>query len=350
MAVLDHEEVVIRTGARSGLPVIVAVHSTALGQAVGGCRLWQYDSWQDGMADALRLSAGMTSKCAVAGLANGGGKTVIAVPPGLTLEPTRRQDALRDAGDVIAALDGRYATGPDAGTGPEDMAVISERTRHVFCRPPEQGGSGACSPRTATGVLAAVRAACAHLYGTAELTGRRITVVGLGHVGEPLARLLGAAAADLTLSDISPAKRALADQLGATWADPGQALTADADILIPAALGGMLTEDAVPRLRCAANAGPANNQLASPHIADLLHKRGIIWVPDYVASAGGVIYALAVELHRGTRHDAIDRVLAIGAAVTTLLDTSARTGQPPARTALELAQHRLTAAAGHGSG
>ena len=134
MTDLEHEEILVRTGPRSGLPVIVAIHSTALGQAVGGCRVRCYPGWRDGLEDALHLSAGMTRKCAVAGLANGGGKTVVAVPERDMLGRARRIDVLRDVGDVIASLDGRYATGPDVGTTPADMAVIAERTRHVFCR------------------------------------------------------------------------------------------------------------------------------------------------------------------------------------------------------------------------
>jgi glutamate dehydrogenase/leucine dehydrogenase len=346
MPVLDHEEVVIRKGPRSGLPVIIAIHSTVLGQAVGGCRVWHYGSWQDALADALRLSAGMTSKCAASGLNNGGGKTVVAVPAEARLDGASRRDLLLDVGDMVAALDGRYATGPDVGTGPDDMTVIGERTSHVFCAPPERGGSGDSAPHTAAGVSAALRAVCAHIDGSQEITGRRMTVLGLGNVGERLARTLAAGGAKLMLSDINPSKQALAAELGASWASPGQAIIAEADILIPAALGGVITSQVIPDLRCRAIAGPANNQLAAPEVADQLHRRGIIWVPDYVVGAGGVIHALAVELHHLSETVARARVNAIGTTVTTLLDTSARTGVDPAGAAFELAQSRLTAAVG----
>ncbi len=341
MAGLDHEEIVVRLGPRSGLPVIVAVHSTALGQAVGGCRMWRYADWRDGLADALRLSAGMTRKCAVAGLANGGGKTVIAVPSGVSLDAARRAGALRDAGDLIASLDGRYATGPDAGTTPADMAVIGERTGHVFCRPPQLGGSGDSSPHTATGVVAALRAVCARVHGSPDLGQRRLAIVGLGSVGGHLARQLATAGAQLLVSDIDSAKQSLATELGAGWAEPGDALTADVDVLIPAALGGVLTSEIVPRLRCGAIAGPANNQLAEPAVARLLHQRGIVWAPDYVVGAGGVIYALSVELHDEAAGSALARVQAIGDTVGLLLDTAQRTGADPAQAALELAGRRL---------
>jgi len=341
MASLAHEEVIVRSGQRSGLPVIIAVHSTALGQAVGGCRIWRYPDWRDGLDDALRLSAGMTRKCALAGAANGGGKTVVAVPPGASLDGARRTGLLHDVGDAIASLGGRYATGPDVGTTPRDMAVISQRTTHVFCLPTELGGSGDSSPNTATGVVAAVEAVCARLYGRADPRSRRIAIVGLGNVGAHLARQLAAAGAELLVSDIDPAKKALAAELLATWAEPGEALTAPVDVLIPAALGGVLTSDIVPALRCAAIVGPANNQLAEPSVARLLHERDIIWVPDYVAGAGGVIYALAVELHKMPPEEARARVRSIADTVGLVLAGSAESGADPAQVAMELADRRI---------
>lgn len=346
MTRFDHEQVVIRTGPRSGFPVIIAVHSTALGQAVGGCRVWRYADWRDGLTDALRLSAGMTAKCAVAGLANGGGKTVVAVPAGVELDRDLRRDVLLDVADAIVAMDGRYATGPDVGTSPADMVVIGERTGHVFCKPAELGGSGDSSPHTAVGALAAVRAVARHVHGAADLAGRRVAVVGLGSVGAKLARLLSDGGAELLLSDIDPARRVLADELGATWSAPEAAVTADVDVLVPAALGGVLTREIVPDLRCAAVAGPANNQLATPDVAELLRERGVTWVPDYVAGAGGVIHALTVELHHGTAEEALKRVLAIEETVVDLLAAAERAGTTPARAAAELAWRHLTKAAG----
>jgi leucine dehydrogenase len=345
MTGFDHEEITVRTGPRSGLPVIIAVHSTALGQAVGGCRLWHYADWHDGLDDAVRLSAGMTLKCAVAGLGNGGGKTVIAVPDRARLGAAGRAAALRDAGDVIESLGGRYATGPDVGTAPADMVVIGERTRHVFCTPGQRGGSGDSSPHTAAGVIAALRAVCTRMYGSPELGHRTLAIVGLGNVGRHLARQLSAAGASLLVSDIDPAKQALARELGARWDKPQEAMTAQVDVLVPAALGGVFTRQTVPRLRCAAIAGPANNQLAEPDVAGLLHQRGIVWVPDYVLSAGGVIYALAVELHKEDPQTAGARVQGIAGTVELLLETADRTGTDPAAAALELAQRRLSAGA-----
>jgi len=340
----EHEEVIIRTGARSGLPVIVAVHSTRPGPAAGGCRLWRYDDWRDGLEDALRLSAAMTRKCAIAGLPNGGGKTVVAIPPGAAGDTASRADVLHDVGDAVEALGGRYAIGPDVGTSPADMVTIGERTAHVCCRPPSHGGSGDSSPHTADGVVAALRAVCAHRFGSPSFAGRRVAISGLGSVGGHLARRLAGAGARLSVSDIDPAKKNLAAELGADWAAPGQILTAEADILVPAALGGVLTRDLVPALRCQAVVGPANNQLASPDVAGLLRDNGITWVPDYVASAGGVIHALSRELHGETASAAEARVMAIEGTVAEILGAADRDGMTCEDAAEALAARRLLAA------
>ncbi|MEU6665953.1 Glu/Leu/Phe/Val dehydrogenase dimerization domain-containing protein [Streptomyces sp. NPDC046727] len=343
---LDHEQVVIRTGRRSRLPVIVAVHSTVLGPAAGGLRLWHYPDWRDGLDDALRLSAAMTSKFAVAGLPSGGGKAVVALPEGMVLDADRRREVLHDVADVIVALGGTYATGPDVGTGPDDMASIGDITPHVFCRPAHLGGSGDSSPHTAQGTLAALRAVSRRLYGTSSLAGRTLSVVGLGRVGAALARLLAAEGAALTVTDVDPGKRKVCDEVGAVWLSPDKILAAEVDIVVPAALGSVLDEPTVRGLRCRAVAGPANNQLATPDVADLLHQRGVIWVPDYVASAGGVIHAISAELHRLPAAEARARVDAIEDTVTDLLRTAESRGQTPAQAADELARRRLRAAPG----
>jgi glutamate dehydrogenase/leucine dehydrogenase len=340
-----HEQVRIQRGPRSGLPVIVAVHSTALGQAIGGCRLARYPRWNDAVTDALRLSAAMTDKCAVAGLPNGGGKTVVAIPPDAALDPADRRAILHDVADVIASLGGAYATGPDVGTDPVDMATIAERTRYVFCRPAQAGGSGDSSTHTATGVVAALHAVCDAMFGSPQLAGRRFAILGLGRVGAHLARHLAAVRAELIVADVDVTKRRLADQLGATWLDPEDALQAEVDVLVPAALGGVFTPDSVPELRCAAIAGPANNQLDEPATADLLHRRGILWAPDFVVSAGGVIHATAVELHHESTEHATARVLGIGDTLARILQNATQAGVTPAAAALDLARQRIQRAA-----
>jgi glutamate dehydrogenase/leucine dehydrogenase/SAM-dependent methyltransferase len=286
----------------------------------------------------------MTSKFAVAGLPSGGGKAVVALPEGMELDADRRRDILRDVADAIASLSGAYATGPDVGTSPDDMAVIGETTPHVFCRPAHLGGSGDSSPHTAQGTLAALRAVSRRLYGTSSLGGRSLAVIGLGRVGAGLARLLAAEGAVLTVTDIDPDEQKISDGLGAVWRSPDEILAADVDIVVPAALGSVLTRQTAADLRCRAVVGPANNQLATPDVADLLHQRDIIWVPDYVASAGGVIDAVSTELHRVSADEARARVRAIEDTVDALLDTAQRHGQTPAQAASELARRRLSAA------
>ncbi|BBH71694.1 leucine dehydrogenase [Actinoplanes sp. OR16] len=336
---MDHENVTVTRGTRSTLPIIVAVHSTLLGQAIGGCRIAHYPHWRDGLTDALRLSAAMTDKAALAGLPHGGGKTVVALPPGRTLDAAARRDVLHDVGDVIAGLGGRYATGPDVGTGPDDMVVIAERTGHVFCRPAAAGGSGDSSEHTATGVLAALRAICADRFGSAVLSGRRFAVLGLGRVGAHVLRMLAAERAILTVADVDETRRAVAGD--ATWVSPEECLTAEADVLVPSALGGLLTPATVPRLRCAAVAGPANNQLDAPETAALLHERGILWAPDFVVSAGGIIHATAVELHHETTEQATTRIAGIASTLTGILESARATGTTPLAAARTAARLRL---------
>ncbi|MBU2670646.1 amino acid dehydrogenase [Actinoplanes bogorensis] len=335
----SHERIIIRRGPESGLPIIVAVHSTALGQALGGCRLAVYPDWADGLADALRLSAAMTDKCALAGLPNGGGKTVVALssPP----DDAMRQAALHDVGTVIEDLGGIYATGPDVGTGPDDMVTIGSRTGNVFCRPTSAGGSGDSSPGTAVGTVAALRAVCAARFGSPALDGRSFAVLGLGRVGGRVARLLSEAGAKLVVADVDPARRALADEVGATWATPDEALTAAVDVVVPSALGGVLTPASVAALRCSAVAGPANNQLDTPSTADLLHARGILWAPDYVVSAGGVIAATAVELRHETPAQVAARLDGIGDTLGRIFAMAARDGGTPSTAARTLITQRV---------
>lgn len=337
----SHERVAVTRGARTSLPVIVAVHSTVLGPAAGGCRVWTYPRWQDGLEDALRLSTAMTMKSAAAGLDFGGGKTVVALPQGFVLDAEARRAMLHDVGDVIDTFGGTYLTGPDVGTSPEDMVTIRERTRWVACLPESHGGSGDSSPHTAMGALAAIEATCRHLFGTAELGGRSVCVIGLGHVGGDLARRLASAGARLLVTDIDPVRRVLAEELGAEWVPPAEAATAPVDVLVPAALGGLLTADLVPRLRCRAIAGPANNQLAEESVADDLHRRGICLVPDHVVSAGGVIYAVTHELRGTPAAEATTRVLGIRDTVSHILDSASCDRVTPHEAARRLCEARL---------
>ena len=313
-----HERVLVTTGQRSGLTMTVAVHSTTLGQALGGARLWQYETWADSLADALRLSAAMTLKNATAGLNRGGGKSVIYLPMGTVLTDAEKRDAMLDLGDAIESLGGAYMTAEDVGTSAELMAVVAERTAHVCGLPPEQGGVGEPADATAAGVHASIVATLSALFDSPDIAGRHVVISGLGQVGGRLARSLAAAGARLSVADVNPAKKALADELGATWVEVADAHRIEADLFVPCGLGGVLTPEVIAELNVRGVVGAANNQLAQHDGAAALTARGILWAPDFVVNSGGVIY-LAMASEPGAVASEIDaRVAAIGDTVSSI--------------------------------
>jgi leucine dehydrogenase len=268
----------------------IAIHRTIGGRALGGCRVWSYRSVDELVAEAQRLARSMTFKAAIAGLSLGGGKAVISAPVGRPLRGSRRADALRDFAEFVESFEGRYTTAQDVGTSLDDIRYIAQHTDHVVGRPIEEGGCGDPSRYTARGVEIGITTSVA-----GPLVGRHVIVVGLGHVGSELARRLKRAGAMLTLADVDARKRTIAEELGARWLAPAEALTAAGDVLAPCALGGVLTEATVRRLRVPVVAGAANTQLAADSIADVLRDRGIVWAPDVVINGGGLI-AVADEL------------------------------------------------------
>jgi leucine dehydrogenase len=341
-AAADYEELRVVTGPRSGATIAIAVHSTVLGPALGGARMWHYESPADGIEDALRLARAMTFKAAATGLLLGGGKGVICAPAPERPEGELRRAILLDFGDAVASLGGKYVTAEDVGTGAADMAVIAERTSHVVGLPGERGGSGDPSPVTARGVLAALRACLEHRFGDPSLKGVRVCVVGAGHVGGRLARLLAGGGAEVTISDVDPSRRALAEELGATWVAPRDAILTECDVLAPCALGGAIDNDATRRLRCAIVCGAANNVLADESLATELSRRGIVYAPDFIANAGGLISVYA-ELHQLDRQAVATLVDHIGATTALVLDEAARHGTTPLAEAQGLALQRLRA-------
>jgi leucine dehydrogenase len=345
MSLLAHEEVVVRRGDRSGIYVVVAIHSTVLGPALGGARLWRYGALGDGIADALRLSEAMTYKAAAAGLDLGGGKAVLCVPPDRELSPSARRELMLDLGDIVESLEGRYVTAEDVGTGTDDMAVVAERTTHVVGKPLDAGGSGDPSPVTARGVEQAIRSCCEHRYGSAEVDGRVVTVVGLGHVGLALAERLAAAGAELRVSDIDPAKRGAAERLGARWVEPADAASTECDVLAPCALGGTINPDTIDGLRCEIVCGSANNVLASDDLAAELLERGILYAPDFIANAGGLInvYGELQDLGRDRLDELVD---GIGDALRRVFEVAASRSVTPLEAAMAVAMERLEAATG----
>ncbi len=347
---LDHERVLVVTGARSGLTIIVAVHSTVLGPALGGCRVWQYDAWTDALLDALRLSSAMTLKNSAAGLNRGGGKAVVFLPRGTVLSDGQKRDAMLDLGDAVESLDGAYITAEDVGTNAGMMAAVAERTKHVCGLPPEQGGIGEPADATAAGVYASILSTLNELFGSPSVQGKHLVVAGLGQVGGRLVRRLADEGAKLTVADVDLGKRALAAELGADWADPSDAHRVDADIFVPCGLGGVLNETVIGELRVRGVVGAANNQLATPAGAEQMAARGILWAPDFVVNGGGVIYlALLAGSEPGSDEpvSSLDEVMArvdgIGDAIARIFAVSKERGITTLAAAEALAHERLDA-------
>jgi len=339
---LEHEDLVLHRGSRSGRYVVVAVHSTALGPALGGVRLWHYGATTDGIRDALRLARGMTFKAAAAGLALGGGKGVICGP---SKPPTgqMRRDLLLDFGDLVESLEGRYVTAEDVGMSPDDLVVIRERTAHVTGLPQEHGGSGDPSPFTALGVEAAMQACARERFGSPELAGLRIVVPGLGHVGAKLARRLAEREVHVAVSDIDARKRSLARELGCAWVEPAEELVAECDILAPCALGGAIDAANLPLLRCEIVCGCANNQLADDALATALAERNILYAPDFVVNAGGLIHVYR-EIRGYSEEHARELALGIEGNLGGIFAAARERSVTPLEAARAVARERLATA------
>jgi leucine dehydrogenase len=331
----DYEEIRVREGKRSGLVMAIAVHRTVDGHSLGGCRFEPYASADDALADVKRLARAMTFKAAVAGLRLGGGKGVIAAELDSPPDAYHRRLALRDFAELVDSFEGRYITAQDAGTSESDIAYMARFTDHLSGRPRAEGGSGDPSPYTAHGVEVAIRAS---LRG--PLSGRHAIIVGLGHVGSQLAMRLHDGGATLTVADIDPRKRELADALGAKWLEPHQAMVAEGDVLAPCALGGILDRESVARLNVSVVAGAANNQLRDDDAADALRERGIVWAPDFVVNAGGLI-AVADERH-GFDLERVERSIErIGTTLEEIYARAAAAGTNTLIAAQELAAERF---------
>ncbi len=326
----NHQHVAFHTDPETGLKAIIAVHNTSRGPAVGGCRMWAYDTDGAALEDVLRLSRGMTYKSALAGLPFGGGKSVIIGDA----KSQKTDDLLRAMGRFVDSLGGRYVIAEDVGTTVQDMDVMAEATQHVACT---SEGSGNPSPYTALGVYHGIRATVAHrLRANAGVDGVKVAIQGLGQVGYDLARHLHNDGAILQVSDINQeAVTRAADEFGATPVATDAIYGADADVFAPCAMGGILNDQTIAQLRAQAVAGSANNQLAEPHHGDALRRRGILYAPDYVINAGGVIEiaydtktdAAVIEDHVARIHDTLadlfQRADASGQATNAVADDMA---------------------------
>src|SRR5215207_10021167 len=279
----NHEQVLVARDDASGYHGIIAIHSTALGPAVGGTRFWHYDSEEEALTDALRLSHGMTYKSALAGLPLGGGKSII-----IGNNQTANRDALlRAHGRFVDTLKGRYITAEDVGTSPADMEIVRLETQYVAGL---LGGSGDPSPYTARGVFRAIQASTRFLWNTDGLSGVTVALQGCGHVGYLLAKLLHDAGAKLIVTDVNDKSVSrVVDEFAAEAVQPGEIFSMRADVFAPCALGGVINDQTIPELKVQIVAGSANNQLLEERHGAMLQDKNILYAPDYVANAGGVL-------------------------------------------------------------
>jgi leucine dehydrogenase len=341
MADGDYEQVVYCHEPATGLRAIVAIHSTVLGPALGGTRFYPYASEQDALVDVLRLSRGMTYKAAVSGLDLGGGKAVIIGDP----RTAGGEALMRAYGRFIDGLGGRYITAEDVGTTKEHMDDIRRETRWVCGVSVSLGGSGDPSPATAWGILWALRATAERRFGTASLDGLHVAVSGVGKVGMDLLHHLVDDGAKVTVADVNPAAvEAAVQRYGATAVDPAAAHTVDCDIFVPCALGGVLNERTIPELRCGAVCGAANNQLATSEDGDRLAEAGVLYAPDYVVNAGGIMN-ISEELRGYDQTRAYERIRGIGDNLRRVFDLAEAQGVTPAVAADRVAEARIEAVA-----
>jgi len=333
-----HEELVFGYDPTSGLKSIIAIHSTALGPALGGTRFYPYPTEAEALEDVLRLSMGMTLKAAAAGLDLGGGKAVLIGDP----RKGKSERLWRAYGRVVDSLQGRYITAEDVGTDAQDMDMIRRETRWVVGVPVEEGGSGDPSPKTALGITAAMRAVSRFLWESDDLAGRTIAVMGVGKVGTALVDLLTAAGCRCVVADTFPpalqAVQAKHPEVGVVSVE--EIYGVECDILSPNSLGGALNEQTIARLRCRAVCGAANNQLATEDDAKRLLGRGILYAPDFVVNAGGLIN-VSEEIHGYNEQKADARIMRVYDNTLAVLHSAHEQGMSPHHAAVELAMERV---------
>jgi len=324
----------------TGLRAIVAIHDSRLGPALGGCRFLPYDSDDAALVDALRLARGMTYKAALAGLAHGGGKSVLIRPPG----HFDRVAMFRAFGHFVEDLGGHYITAEDSGTGLEDMEIIRTVTKHVTGVGPKLGGSGDPSPFTALGVRRGIEACVKIQLKKDTLEGVHVAVQGVGHVGYHLCKELHAAGAKLSVADVDPLKSERAQrEFGATIVPLDQIFDIKCDVVAPCALGSALNDTTIPKLKATIVAGAANNQLAEPRHGDDLHARGILYAPDYAINAGGLVN-VAQEVLGYDAKAARDKTMKIYDTIFDIAQRSLQTRAPTYKIADMIVEERLVAA------
>mgnify|MGYP000047141082 CR=1 FL=1 len=339
----NHEKVLFATDEKTGLKAIIGVHSTARGPACGGCRFWTYDSSADALQDALRLSQGMSYKNVMADLPIGGGKSVIMKPEGAF-----DRDALFQAfGRAVEALNGNYITAEDVGVSPEDMMSVHKQTAHVTGLPEGKAASGDPSPVTADGVFRGIRATVKRATGSEDMKGIRVAVQGAaGHVGSYLCGHLANAGAELVVADMNvDALQKHVENYGAVIVDKDAIYDQDVDVFAPCALGSVINADTIERLKVKMVAGAANNQLATREMGAELQKRGILYAPDYVINAGGIINVMG-EIRGDFDPEWVKgKLVGLEATLGEILDRAESEGRPSNIIADEMARARLEEAA-----
>ena len=341
----EGESVSIHRDAATGTLMFVCVHSRALGPAAGGTRMKHYPSPTEALRDGMRLSEAMSLKFASVEFPHGGGKAVIALPtPELPRGEARRR-LLREFGRFIDSLGGLYSCAPDMNTSAEDMDVIAEVTPYVFCKTEAAGGSGDTAPDTAVGVFHGIRAACRHVFGSDDLSRRSVLVQGAGGVGGRLIELLMEADATVIATDVDRARLDALAASGIAVVAAGAALEAECDVLAPCAVGGVLNARSIPALRCRVVAGGANNQLETPGDGERLRARGIVYAPDFVINAGGVLHGGGLEELHWSRDELDRRLAGIGDAVTGILRRADADGVSTDAAARSIAEARISASA-----
>lgn len=334
----DHEALHLFSDARTGMRCIIALHSTHLGPGAGGCRYWRYPSTQAAITDALRLSRGMSYKNAMAGLPVGGGKAVL-----LAGGPEKSEALMGALGRAINSLGGRYVTAEDVGMTPQDMIGISRATRHVAGLPVAAGEVGGTpSPATSEGAFVGMRAGLTRALGKTSFEGVHVAIQGVGAVGEGLAERLAHAGARLTLADIDRGRAdALGKRLGAAVVGAEEIMAVEADVFSPNALGAILNPRTIPALKVKLIAGAANNQLETPEDGKRLHRRGILYAPDYVLNAGGIINVTAQYLGESDAGRVMAQVRGIEQRLEHVFDEAAAEGLPPGEVADRMARRLI---------
>ncbi|WP_186578019.1 branched-chain amino acid dehydrogenase [Aquibacillus kalidii] len=337
METYDYEQLVICQDKQSGLKAIIAIHDTTLGPALGGTRMWTYESEEAAIEDALRLAKGMTYKNAAAGLNLGGGKTVIIGDP----KKDKNEAMFRAFGRYIQGLNGRYITAEDVGTTVQDMDIIHEETDYVTGISPAFGSSGNPSPVTAYGVYKGIKAAAKEMFGSDMLDGKTIAIQGVGSVAFTLCEYLHKEGASLIVTDINKeAVNRAVEAFGAKAVDPDDIYSVDCDIYAPCALGATINDDTIPKLKAKVVAGAANNQLQEAKHGDELQHRGILYAPDFVINAGGVIN-IADELNGYNKERALKRVETIYDNLTKVFEIAKRDHIPTYMAADRMAEERI---------